>query len=204
MLLWTSGSGLALAAPLKPARADKHDAPPDETPADDGNTDWASGAVPSTSRTMDLLLEMQRKDPVPPPSPGTSPFNRAKAARPVAAQALPAGALGLDLEPSPNATTTGTGQSTAAPVLFGLKPTADIRSSTGPTVDWQATGGGAAGPSGQRVTRATGELPSWARLPAEFIGWLRQNRYTVVAAALSTLLVVWLAGAVIGRRRLGQ
>jgi hypothetical protein len=85
-------------------------------------------------------------------------------------------------------------------VLFGATQAPAIEATRSPSAEWQAAPGrGNSAPP--RQNHSSSELQRWASMPAEFIAWLRQNRYTVVGAALATLLVVWVGGAVVNRRR---
>lgn len=74
------------------------------------------------------------------------------------------------------------------------------QSAAAPGTEWQQRSP-TSGTAPQRQQRPSGDLQRWMLLPAEFIRWLRQNRYAVVAGAVVTLVLVWLASAAIGRRR---
>jgi len=191
----------AFAAPLAPARGPgdqggllTDDAAPTET------ADWAAGAVPGTGRTMELLLEMQKQTPETPRA-GTAAAGTAPARPPVTALALPSGALEVgSVAQRPAAGPADKAPTTSAPVLFGATQAPAIRAQSPATTDWQTAG---TTPAGQpsRPSRPSTEMQRWMAWPAQFIAWVRENRYGVLAAALLTLVLVAGGSALMNRRR---
>jgi hypothetical protein len=202
-----AGLPSALAAPLaaEPSKQElQHDG---EDAAEQAPTDWAAGAVPGTGRTMELLLEMQKKDPGPRREPEAATAGvRSALGRPGPGRIQTAPASGLDLgapavaSQRPAVPAGPTSAASPAPVLFGTQQAAPIEATASPSADWQATSGSNESPV-QRQYRPASEVQRWVLLPSEFIAWLRENRYAVVAGAVATLVLVWGGGALISRRR---
>jgi hypothetical protein len=160
--------------------------------------DWSTEAVPGTGRTMELLLEMQKNTPAERAAPEA--VRKLAVPRPAAPSVQTEQALNL-VAPAATLPPVGqaTGQAANKPVLFGMNEEPAIRPSTGPEPSWQSAA--RSNNEGQRPRQGASQLPPWMHWPAEFAAWLRQNRYSVAAGALTTLLVVWLGSVVIGRRR---
>jgi len=213
-LAFSWGQNTSMAAPVNPGpKAEDAQSPEDQ--AADRSTDWAAGAVPGASKTMELLLEMQKRETPTPANASATSSARPAADRPAGTVARPvtAGSLGLGIsQPASRAgadalsqvpgtsAVLGAGLEPPAPMLFGATRAPAIEATRSPAAEWQAApGGGNSAPP--RQNHSSSELQRWASMPAEFIAWLRQNRYAVVGAALATLLVVWVGGALVSRRR---
>jgi hypothetical protein len=186
-----------------------------EQQADEMSTDWTAGAVPGTGKTMGLLLELQKRETGPPANPAETSDSRPASARPAVAGARPVPAVGFELgiaqtaarpgteEPAPRPggfADSGAAEPRVAPVLFGATQAPAIQATRPSTAEWRTAVGGSTG-APPRQYHSSSELQRWALMPAEFIAWLRQNRYAVVAGALVTLAVVWMTGALVNRRR---
>lgn len=188
------------AAPLTPARGpgDRSGPVTDEAEPSEA-ADWAAGAVPGTGRTMELLLEMQKQTPEA-LRPGTAGAVPGRA--PSAALALPSGALEVGSPAQrPGSGLTDKAQGVAAaPVLFGATQAPAIQAQSPSSTDWQTEGRAPAGPS-SRPSRPSPEVHRWIVWPAEFVAWVRHNRYGVLAAALLTLVLVAGGSALINKRR---
>jgi len=189
------------AGPLTPTRdpGDREGQVTDDAEATEA-TDWAAGAVPTPGRTMELLLEMQKQTPQTPRA-GEAGAKAAQGRSPLAARALPSGALevstpaqGPEIDPSRKT------PAAAAPVIFGSAQAPAIRAQAPATLDWQPPANAATG-SSSRPSRPAPEVQPWMIWPAQFIAWVRENRYGVLGAALLTLLLVAGGSALINKRR---
>lgn len=190
----------ALAAPLAAPAT-----PPTPTPAENEGEplvvpsamDLPAARVPGTNRTIDLLLEMQSKDPGAPASAGTNRSARSAAlARSNSANAAAASRM-LDDEPTALGVQPNKAASAPAPALFGSETTAAPITATAPSnAEWHATQRSGAGPS-----RGSGEVRRWALISPELVAWLRANRDWVIGGAVLSLALMWGVTAVFGRRR---
>lgn len=203
----TSGSGAlpgAIATPdaeAEPRRAGAADSPKFITP---GAVDRsaASADVPSTSKTVELLLEMQGKNPG--LEAGERPKLDTTAARPSTAAAVPAKpAFGAD-PASPF----------GGPEVLGNKPA----SGEPQAVDWseappsrfggggQSSFGGGASPRepyrpGAAEPRSSDEDDVRWLIPRKLVRFVRENRDMVVLGSIGLLVLLWGISAIASGRR---
>ncbi len=183
-----------LAGPLKPAEVTPEAKAALETPPGEADSNWATQATPGTGRTMELLLEMQKKDPGPAAAPPEAGSAKATVAKPVAAAARSSLPAGLELGTVPPA------QATAA-TMFSVPQEPAIRATAEPSAVWEGGGSRTAYAAPRTPSGGSDEMRRWLRLPAEAVNWLRQNRYQVVTGAILTLVLVWVGGIFLKRGR---
>jgi hypothetical protein len=199
LVLLALAAGPAWAAPLStPATPNKPVAAEEETEPVlvPSAMDLPAAKVPGTNRTIDLLLEMQSKDPGAPAPADTAQSARSKAlARSANTNSAAANRMLAD-EPTALGVQPVGPASAAAPVMFGSDTApAPIRATTPSSSEWQATQGAGGGRS------RSDEAPRrWVLIAPGLVLWLRQNRDWVIGGAVLTLALMWGVSAVFSRR----
>jgi hypothetical protein len=195
------GAAAAADADVEPRRTGTADGPKFNAPAAVDRSAM-TGDLPSTSKTVELLLEMQGKNP------GLEAGERPKAQIP---PARPATATGLPAKPA-------FGADAASP--FGGSEVLRAKPATGDpqAVDWSeappsrfggvglSTLGGGAGPRepyqpGAAPARSSDEDDMLWLIPRKFMRFVRENRDAVVLSSIGLLLVLWGISAFASSRR---